>query len=113
MFIIKKQLLLNGVVRMTYAFVVFYRFQLMTPDDVEKAREFWAEFMKGSWPEQLTLVGDYKYAWGTDWNGFLLIETKDPQSFFEFWPVFRDKTRWYVQNTRTIVAIKRETMDWM
>lgn len=98
---------------MTYAFVVFYRYHLMTPEEAGKAREFWSEFAKGSWPEQLPIVGDYKYAWGSDWNGFLLIESDDPQSFFEFWPIFRNKTRWYIENTRTIVAIKRDTSEWM
>ncbi|MFW9807834.1 MAG: hypothetical protein ACFFE6_00510 [Candidatus Thorarchaeota archaeon] len=98
---------------MTYAFIVYYRFQLMTPEQAGKAKEFWEEFGKGSWPEHLKIVGDYKYAWGSDWNGFLLLETEDPQTFFEFWPIFRDKTRWYIDNTRTIIAIKREARDWM
>ena len=98
---------------MTYGFIVFYRFQLMTPEQAGKAKEFWDEFGKGSWPEHLKLIGDYKHAWGSDWSGFLLIETDDPQSFFKFWPIFRDKTRWYIENTRTIVAIKRDAKDWM
>ena len=102
-----------GETLMTYGFIVFYRFQLMTPEQGSKAKEFWDEFGKGSWPQQLKLLGDYKHAWGSDWSGFLLIETEDPQSFFEFWPIFRDKTRWYIENTRTIVAIKRDAKDWM
>jgi hypothetical protein len=99
--------------RMTYAFLVFYRFQMMTPEQAGKAKEFWEEFSKGSWPEQLQIIGDYKHAWGSDWNGFLLVETDDPQSFFEFWPIFRDKTRWYIDNTRTLVSIKRDMSEWM
>ncbi len=102
-----------GETKMSYGFIVFYRFQLMTPEQAGKAKEFWDEFGKGSWPEHLKLIGDYKHAWGSDWSGFLLIETEDPQSFFEFWPIFRDKTRWYIENTRTIVAIKRDAKDWM
>ena len=98
---------------MTYAFVVFYRFQMMTPEQAGKAKEFWEEFGRGNWPEHLKIVGDYKYAWGSDWSGFLLLETEDPQTFFEFWPIFRDKTRWYIDNTRTIIAVKREAKDWM
>lgn len=111
MFLMSTHQSLEGAIRMTYAFLVFYRHHLMTPEEAGKAREFWSEFTRESWPEQLQLIGDYKYAWGSDWNGFLLIESDNPQSFFEFWPVFRDKTRWYVENTHTIIAIKRETKD--
>lgn len=98
---------------MTYAFIVFYRFHVMTPEEVGKAREFWSEFSTKSWPENLKIIGDYKHAWGTDWNGFLVLETEEPQSFFEFWPIFRNKTRWYIVNTRTVIAVKRENTDWM
>jgi hypothetical protein len=113
MFLSESTTLSLGVTLMTYGFIVFYRFQLLTPEQAGKAKEFWDEFGKGRWPEQLKLIGDYKHAWGSDWSGFLLIETEDPQSFFEFWPIFRDKTRFYIENTRTIVAIKRDAKDWM
>ncbi|UCE09511.1 MAG: hypothetical protein JSW61_11145 [Candidatus Thorarchaeota archaeon] len=93
---------------MTYAFCVFYRLRLLTQEEKDKARETWDTFSSQEWPEDLTLVGDYSYAWGTEWNGFLLIETPNPESFFSFWPKFRDRNRWYVENTRTIIGKKRE-----
>lgn len=98
---------------MTYGFVVFYRFHLMKEEDAKKAREFWAEYIKEEWPKEINLLGDYRHAWGSEWNGFLLLETKNPQSFFEFWPLFRDKTRWYVENTRTVIGLKREAKEWL
>ena len=86
---------------------------MMTPEQAGEAKEFWEEFGRGSWPEHLKIIGDYKYAWGTEWSGFLLLETEDPQTFFEFWPIFRDRTRWYIDNTRTVISVKREARDWM
>jgi hypothetical protein len=98
---------------MTYAFIVFYRFMKMTPEDADKAKQFWSEFAGKDWPKEITIIGDYRYAWGTDWNGFLLLETESPQLFFEFWPRFRDMTRWYIENTRTIIGQKRDPVNWM
>jgi hypothetical protein len=46
---------------MTYAFIVFYRFLMMTHEQAGKAKEFWEEFGEGSWPEDLKIIGDYKY----------------------------------------------------
>ncbi|MFW9965118.1 MAG: hypothetical protein ACFFCX_16220 [Candidatus Sifarchaeia archaeon] len=102
-----------SVFEMTYAFIVFYRFQMMTPEQAGKAKEFWQKFSKEDWPEHLKIIGDYKYAWGSDWSGFLFLETDVPQIFFEFWPIFRNKTRWYIENTRTIISVKRAAEGWM
>lgn len=85
----------------------------MTPEQAGEARQFWSEFSKDDWPKDLRIVGDYSYAWGTEWNGFLLIETEKPELFFEFWPRLRDKTRWYITNTRTVIGIKREPEGWL
>lgn len=98
---------------MTYSFVVFYRFMKMTPEEAGKAKEFWSEFSNKNWPEELVIIGDYRYAWGTEWNGYLLLETENPQLFFDFWPRFRDKTRWYIDNTRTVIGQKREAAEWL
>ena len=98
---------------MTYGFIVLYRFQLMDEANAKKAREFWSKYLKEDWPADLKLLGDYRHAWGSEWNGFLLLETESPQTFFEFWPLFRDKTRWYVENTRTIIGLKREPKEWL
>ncbi len=98
---------------MTYGFVVFYRFRPMTKEEAEKSKKFWRQFRTESWPDELKIVGDYRYAWGTDWNGYLVVETENPQLFFEFWPVFREATRWYIENTRTVIGIRRAPEDWM
>ncbi|MBD3160425.1 MAG: hypothetical protein GF309_16715 [Candidatus Lokiarchaeota archaeon] len=92
---------------MTYAFVVFYRFKLLSPEESKKAREFWLQFTEEEWPEDIEIVGDFSYAWGSEWNGFLMLQTEEAERFFQFWPKFRDKTRWYVDNTRTIIGLKR------
>ncbi len=94
---------------MTYAFCVFYRFRLLSPEESEKAREFWKVFSKEDWPQELKIIGDYSFAWGTEWNGFLLIESENAEMFFQFWPRFREKTRWYIENTRTVIGKKRST----
>ncbi|MHA2240802.1 MAG: hypothetical protein ACXACE_04280 [Candidatus Thorarchaeota archaeon] len=104
---------MSTVGNMTYAFVVFYRFMSMTPEEAGKARDFWAEFSTKEWPTELKIVGDYRFAWGTEWNGFIFLETENPQLFFDFWPRFRDKTRWYIENTRTIIGQKRDSSSWM
>lgn len=85
----------------------------MKEDDVKKAREFWSNYIKEEWPDDIRLLGDYRHAWGSEWNGFLLLESENPQAFFEFWPFFRDKTRWYVENTRTVIGLKREAEEWL
>jgi hypothetical protein len=93
--------------QVSYAFVVFYRFKVMSSEEAKKAKEFWINFSKNEWPEDITLVGDYRHAWGTDWNGFLFLETTNPEKFFAIWPRIRDKTRWFVENTRTIIGLRR------
>ena len=85
----------------------------MTSEEAEKAREFWREFSEKEWPKDIAIIGDYRHAWGTEWSGFLLLETDTPQIFFEFWPKFRDKTRWYIENTRTVIGLKRKPADWL
>jgi hypothetical protein len=99
----------NPGTKMTYAFIVFYRFHLMDEEKAKKAKKFWTIFSKDDWPSDIKILGDYRHAWGSDWNGFLLIEVEEPERFFEFWPKFRDKTRFYLDNTRTIIGIKRDT----
>lgn len=96
---------------MTYAFCVFYRFRLLSPDEKSKSKEFWREFSNNEWPDELIVVGDYAFAWGTEWNGFLLIESENPELFFQFWPKFRDRTRWYIENTRTVIGRKRRVEE--
>jgi len=37
----------------------------------------------------------------------MVLESESMDSFTRFWKWFRDKVRWYVPETRTIIATKR------
>ena len=87
-------------------FLVFYRFKTMHKDDVQKANTEWHE-LKNSLPSDIELVGEYDHAWGTEYNGFLLFESDSSDSFLEWWSNFKDKVRWYVEQTHTITARRR------
>lgn len=78
----------------------------MTKDESEKAAKQWRE-MKGSLPANVELIGEYVHAWGTEYNGFLLFEAENADSFLDWWSTFKDNIRWYVEKTYTIVARKR------
>ena len=80
----------------------------MTSEEAKQAKEFWIKLTQEEWPEDIRIVGDYRHAWGTEWNGFLFLETSNPQRFFEFWPRMRDKTRWFIENTKTVIGLKRD-----
>jgi hypothetical protein len=93
-------------VRMAATFLVFYRFKSMSKDEAKKANSEWHE-LKNSLPSEVELVGEYDHAWGTEYNGFLLFEADSSDSFFDWWSGFKDKVRWYVEQTHTIVARRR------
>jgi hypothetical protein len=52
-------------------------------------------------------VGEYDHAWRTEYNGFLLLESDPSDSFLGWWSNFKDKVRWYVEQTHTITTRKR------
>jgi len=52
-------------------------------------------------------VGEYDHAWGIEYNGFLLFEADSSDSFLEWWSNFKDKVRWYIEQTHTITAKRR------
>ena len=87
-------------------FLVFYRFKIMNKDDAQKTNTEWRE-LKNSLPSDIELVGEYDHAWGTEYNGFLLFESDSSDSFLEWWSNFKDKVRWYVEQTHTITARRR------
>jgi len=37
----------------------------------------------------------------------MVLESESMDSFTRFWKWFRDKVRWYVPETKTIIATKR------
>jgi len=91
---------------LTWAFLVFYRLCEMSKEDAEKARKSWEKFKK-TWPSGIRLVGEYTHAWGTEYNGLFLIESDSSDEFLNWWPTFKDQVRWYVSETKTVIAQKR------
>lgn len=87
----------------TTTFLVFYRFKSMNKEEAAKARTEWRELRNGL-PDGIELIDEYDHAWGT---GFLLIESESSDAFLDWWSGFKDKVRWYVEQTRTIAARRR------
>jgi len=90
----------------TYTILVFYKLKRMTEEEEERARREWDEIM-ADWPPEIRFLGVYDHAWGTKYNGFILLETEDMDSYVRFWRWFKDKVRWYVEETRTVISLKR------
>lgn len=88
-----------------YGFLVFFRFEKLSDEDAKKSKEQW-EQMKREMPKSIKLVGEYYHAWGTRYNGFLLFECENADDFVKYWKEFKDKTRWYLAETRTILSKK-------
>lgn len=91
---------------MATAFLILYQFKSMSDEEASKASKEWSE-LKKSIPDGIRLVGEYIHAWGTEYNGFLIFESDDADKFLDWWSGFKDKIRWYVTKTHTIVARKR------
>ncbi len=90
----------------TYVYIVFYKLKEMSDEEEERARREWEEMM-ADWPPEVRLLGVYDHAWGTSYNGFLMLECDSMDAYVRFWRWFRDKVRWYVVETRTVIATKR------
>lgn len=86
-------------------FIILYRLKELTADQVRMAKERWETFKAEMWPEEVKLLGEYDHAYGSDYNGFLIVEAPTFEKFQEFYKKFRDYTRWYVKGTRTIVGV--------
>ncbi len=91
---------------MSTAFLVLYKYRSMSKDEAQQANNEWRE-LKKTLPEDVELIGEYNHAWGTEYNGFLLFQAESADSFLDWWSGFKDKIRWYVEKTHTIVARKR------
>lgn len=91
---------------MATTFLVFYKFKPMSKEEMQKAKADWSE-LKKILPARVKLVGEYVHAWGTEYNGFLLFEATNSDAFLDWWNIFRDKIRWYVDKTHTVIARKR------
>ena len=87
-------------------FLVFYRFKAMNKEEKGKAEGEWSQ-LKNSLAFWNRACRRIHYAWGTQYNGFLLFEAESSDSFFDWWSKFKDTIRWYVEETNTIVARRR------
>jgi hypothetical protein len=88
------------------ALLVFCKFKAKSDQEAQEASAEWVD-LKKSLPSDVRLAGEYSRAWGTEYNGFLIFEAYSSDSFFTWWSGFKDKIRWYVDQTHTIVARKR------
>lgn len=95
------------VLRLIFAFLIFYRVRPLTEADKKKAKSDWEGFKKQI-PKDVQIVGEYAHVWGTTYNGMILIESRDMTTFHDFWHRFRDTTRWYVPETKTYIAQREE-----
>ena len=90
---------------MTMGFLIFYKYKPMTTGEARRAAEEWEKFKAKN--EAGKVISEYDHAYGTEWNGFFLVETEDMASFEDFWKEFRNSTRWYVESTQAIIGRKR------
>jgi hypothetical protein len=93
---------------MSLGFVVFFRLKELSPEQAQEARKKWLDYKKNKWPKTVKLIGEYDHAYGSDFNGFVVIETPDFETFASFYPQLRENTRWYVSATTTVTGVKRE-----
>ena len=95
------------VKKMVYTIIIFYKFKELSPSQEGKARKEWDE-IKSQLPEKIRFVSNNSHAFGTAWSGFLIVESEDFESYVQFWKWFKDRIRWYVAETQTIIGTKRE-----
>ena len=75
----------------------------MKSDEAAKTKTEWREF-RSDLPSGIELISEYDHAWGTEYNGFLLFEAESSDAFLDWWSGFKDKVRWYVEQTHTITC---------
>ncbi len=91
---------------MTITAVIYFKFRLLTEEEEERTKEDW-EQTKREIPEGTKIISINDHAWGTDYNGFLVVESEDFNKFLKFWKWFKDRVRWYVEDTKAIIGTKR------
>jgi hypothetical protein len=93
------------------AFLVFYRFKAMSKEQAERAKGEWQNIkIKNSLPSGIELVGEYIHEWGIEYNGLLLFDADSADSFLDWWSKFKDTIRWYVEQTHTATARRRQVI---
>ncbi len=106
---VKTLLILNDhyIGGMTLGFLIFYRVRELSAKELEDSKKKWDDFKRKQWPKGVKLIGEYDHAFGIGYNGFFIIETEDYDAFLNFYEGFREYTRWYVTETRTITGVKQ------
>lgn len=90
----------------TYSFIFFYRLRHLSDEEEERARREWEGILQ-KWPSKIRLMGLFDHAWGTPWNGYMILECESVDDYLRFWKWLRDRIRWYVPETQTIVGVRR------
>ncbi len=91
---------------MTITAIIYFKFRLLTSEEEERTKQDW-ENTKKQIPEGTKIISINDHAWGTEYNGFLVVESESFEKFLIFWKWFKDKVRWYVQDTKTVIGRKR------
>ncbi|MEM3480856.1 MAG: hypothetical protein QW576_04130, partial [Candidatus Korarchaeum sp.] len=72
----------------SYIYLVLYKLKELSREEEEKARMQWEDMMR-EWPPEVRLIGVYDHAWGTEYNGVMILESDSMDSFTRFWKWFR------------------------
>ena len=91
-----------------YTVVIFYRFRELSKEDEERVAKEWEDLKKHFPKFGVKLVSNNVHAFGTSWNGFLVIEAEDFDDYVKFWKWFKDRIRWYISMTQTVIGIRKE-----
>ena len=91
-----------------YTIIVFYQYRKLTKEEEERAQREWEELKKKFKDFGVRLVSNNVHAFGTEWNGFLIIEAEDFEDYVKFWKWLKDQIRWYINKTQTVIGVRRE-----
>jgi len=93
---------------MMYTIIVLYKLKELSAEQKERTKEEWEKLRKEFGKYGVKLVSDNSHAFGTYWNGFLVLEAENFDKYVEFWKWLKEKIRWYIESTMTIIGVKRE-----
>ena len=91
-----------------YTIVVFYRYKKLSEEEERRVAEEWKRLKEEFGRFGVRLLSNNSHAFGTDWNGFLVLEAEDFDDYVKFWRWFKDRVRWYIEATQTVVGVRRE-----
>ena len=80
---------------------------MITDDEKKRTEEIWNEIKKNM-PSGIKLVSNNVHAFGSQYNGFFIVEFNNFDEFIKWWKGFKDRIRWYVVETRTYIGEKRD-----